>query len=187
MGWRVSKRTTPEQKARDAEYARRRRAEDPEFRTRKAEYDRRRYANLPPEAHALRRERRCRQYAEDPEFRARILEHERRQRESPNNRARDAGSKRSRLYGLTPEQYTALYNSQSGLCAICRRRGGAKGLAVDHCHETGVVRGLLCHKCNIGIGNLGDTSAGLMRAVRYLRQARERQQLAMEIEAGEQS
>jgi hypothetical protein len=39
---------------------------------------------------------------------------------------------------------------------------------VDHCHETGKIRGLLCHSCNTGIGKLGDNLEGLQKAVSYL-------------------
>lgn len=68
-------------------------------------------------------------------------------------------------YGITLEQYTEIYNRQGGACAICRRTGR---LVVDHDHKTKEVRGLLCHRCNVSIGSLGDTVAGLMRAVEYL-------------------
>lgn len=58
-------------------------------------------------------------------------------------------------YGLTLEQYTELLQSQAGVCAICRtpNRDG-KRLAVDHNHETGKIRGLLCQGCNFAIGHL---------------------------------
>ena len=64
-----------------------------------------------------------------------------------------------RQYGLTPEQYEALYNAQRGLCAICGKppypgRGGM--LCVDHDHVTGEIRGLLHRRCNAGLGALGD-------------------------------
>lgn len=87
-------------------------------------------------------------------------------------------ARRSQLwtqYGITPEQYMEMVEAQSGLCAICRRPemdlypdGGPKSLAVDHNHETGVVRGLLCRACNVGIGNLGDDAALVAAAARYL-------------------
>lgn len=54
-----------------------------------------------------------------------------------------------RLYGLTKEEYDILLISQSGRCAIC---GEAKPLVIDHDHETGKVRGLLCRNCNIAVG-----------------------------------
>lgn len=80
-------------------------------------------------------------------------------------------------YGIGQEEYHALYLAQGGGCAICgkaagepTRRGGAqtKALAVDHCHETGIVRGLLCTDCNVGIGLFGDSPARLELAAAYL-------------------
>lgn len=76
-------------------------------------------------------------------------------------------------YGLTPEQYAALFAGQGGLCAICRdaERSGAGRLVVDHDHTTGAVRGLLCRQCNAGIGMLQDSTETLAAAMAYLRAA----------------
>mgnify|MGYP001581916172 CR=1 FL=1 len=79
-------------------------------------------------------------------------------------------------FGLTKEQYEAILARQGGVCAICQRpetktwRGGkkVKHLSVDHRHGSTLVRGLLCHKCNLGIGHLDDDPARLSRALRYL-------------------
>lgn len=72
-------------------------------------------------------------------------------------------------YGLTPKTWNALFESQGRRCAICRiEENGAKRFHVDHCHDTGVVRGILCTKCNIGIGALRDDSDLVMRAFLYL-------------------
>lgn len=53
-----------------------------------------------------------------------------------------------KTYGLTSDQYDALLKRQGGRCAICRARPKSKRLAVDHDHQTGAVRGLLCSRCN---------------------------------------
>lgn len=74
-------------------------------------------------------------------------------------------------YGITEEQYDSIYESQGGVCAICRRaRGtGYRRLAVDHDHRTGEVRGLLCKPCNRDVlGHLRDDREALLRAVEYL-------------------
>lgn len=76
-------------------------------------------------------------------------------------------------YGLTTEKYAAMLASQGGRCAICRGhhahgRRDAKRFTVDHCHVTGAVRGLLCMKCNTGIGMLGDDPGRLRVAIAYL-------------------
>jgi hypothetical protein len=54
-----------------------------------------------------------------------------------------------RKYGLTPETFDALYQTQNGVCKICARQ---VELVVDHDHNTGRVRGLLCRKCNAELG-----------------------------------
>lgn len=83
------------------------------------------------------------------------------------------------------DAYLALLQKQNGKCAICGTKDfGKKAPNVDHCHATGVIRGLLCCSCNRGIGLLkddpelllkaagyllGDTAAGLRKALRYLK------------------
>lgn len=77
-----------------------------------------------------------------------------------------------RKYGLSPEEYDALLVAQDNKCAICeepetssdRRWGGLKRLAVDHCHNTGKIRGLLCSRCNTTLGKL-EESPQLLRAM----------------------
>ena len=74
-------------------------------------------------------------------------------------------------YGIEPEEYDALLTQQDGVCAICGLPERAKGknyLAVDHCHVTGRIRGLLCSNCNHGIGHLKDNRDLLLAAIKYL-------------------
>jgi len=72
-------------------------------------------------------------------------------------------------YGITPEERAALETSQGGLCAICNAPPkDRKALAVDHCHGTGRVRGLLCDRCNMAIGLLDDNAERLAAAIAYL-------------------
>lgn len=75
-----------------------------------------------------------------------------------------------KTYGITGEEYWAIYDAQGGVCYICRRaKGLVKFLSVDHDHSTGEVRGLLCTKCNRDIlGHLRDDVLALLRAIRYL-------------------
>jgi hypothetical protein len=73
-------------------------------------------------------------------------------------------------YGMTVDDYLMLLAQQGGCCAICRQAPIQRRLVIDHDHETGQVRGLLCSGCNVGLGNLGDTLAGLQRAVAYLQE-----------------
>jgi hypothetical protein len=84
-------------------------------------------------------------------------------------------------YGLTVADYDALLKRQGGVCAICGkdepnahgRTGKQFRLAVDHCHDTGQVRGLLCQKCNRAIGLLGDDPVLMRKAISYLLRARQ--------------
>jgi hypothetical protein len=72
-------------------------------------------------------------------------------------------------FGLSREEYSALLEKQGGACALCGKpKPPQRRLLVDHCHETGKVRGLLCIGCNTAIGQLGDNVAGLTKAIEYL-------------------
>jgi len=78
-------------------------------------------------------------------------------------------------YGMTPEQYGAMFEACGGLCAICGkpetrtgRTGSILALAVDHDHDTGAVRGLLCATCNTAVGLLNDDPQLLAAATAYL-------------------
>lgn len=92
-----------------------------------------------------------------------------RERKRSQSRARH-GSHILETYGITSEEYEAIYKAQGGRCAICRRATGARRrLAVDHDHETLLVRGLLCKTCNYKIlGHLRDDPEALRRAIDYL-------------------
>ena len=71
-------------------------------------------------------------------------------------------------YGITEEVYDRILAYQNGACAICLRVVDYM-LHVDHNHDTGEVRGLLCRGCNSGMGMLGDNVDRLQRAIEYLR------------------
>lgn len=76
-------------------------------------------------------------------------------------------------YNLTEAEYAEMLERQKGVCAICFRHQRYQHLAVDHCHKTGVVRGLLCVMCNRGLGRFFDSPVRLRRAAEYLDQAKE--------------
>jgi hypothetical protein len=80
-----------------------------------------------------------------------------------------------RRFGMSVDEYLALLESQDGKCAICGElpKDGKRRFAVDHCHKTLVVRGLLCMSCNIGIGQFYDRTDLLLSAVAYLETPRE--------------
>jgi hypothetical protein len=76
-------------------------------------------------------------------------------------------------YSMTPEQYNSMLEKQEHKCAICKiesssMTGKKKHLCIDHSHKTGMVRGLLCDKCNRGIGLLNDNIITIKSAIDYL-------------------
>jgi hypothetical protein len=84
-------------------------------------------------------------------------------------REKAPGYMRQYLYGITPEEYDALFASQGYRCAIC---GGdtpnAKGWHLDHDHSSKAIRGVLCGPCNNGLGNFRDDPAILRAAAEYV-------------------
>jgi hypothetical protein len=130
---------------------------------------------------ARKRER----YANDPDFRARCQKRSKAysaanfaarvayNREwNRKNPGRKAASHRKVTYGLSPEQYEDLFMSQGYKCLICGTdspKSKKSPWHVDHCHTTGRVRGILCHRCNAGLGNFSDNIANLQAAIKYLR------------------
>lgn len=91
----------------------------------------------------------------------------------PYKEARTASCWQKR-YGITAEEYQAMFDKQAGVCAICGnaettvQRGVIARLSVDHDHVTGKVRGLLCQQCNHGLGHFKDNTEILSNAIDYL-------------------
>ena len=73
-----------------------------------------------------------------------------------------------REYNSTPNEYKMLFENQGGCCAICGSRPEKKILSVDHNHDTGKVRGLLCNPCNMAIGNAKENPLILYNMIKYL-------------------
>lgn len=79
-------------------------------------------------------------------------------------------------YGISLNDYNKMFKDQNGLCLICEQPETSidhkyktrKSLCVDHCHETGKIRGLLCQRCNSGIGQLKHDKKRLSKAIDYL-------------------
>lgn len=95
-----------------------------------------------------------------------------RQKNIDKVRGNERRSKMKRLYGVSLEEYNAMLVAQGHRCGIC---GGTKPgvrikyFSVDHCHTTGKVRGLLCERCNRGVGHFSDNVGHLRRAIKYLK------------------
>ena len=174
------------------ERARKRYADDPEYRRRRIASARAYQKSHKEEIGERRRYRR----RTDPAFRQRLLAsahayweshkeeiRERRRRKrlaDPAPRKKrappDPADQRRRrlklLYGISPEEYDAMLAHQGGVCAICKRAPqDGKMLCVDHCHLTGVVRGLLCSNCNSALAFFREEPDALRAAIAYLRRA----------------
>lgn len=73
-----------------------------------------------------------------------------------------------RKFDLPLGWYSATLAQQGGVCAICESHQPERALVVDHCHVSGRVRGLLCTKCNLGLGIFRDSAEIMGRAIRYV-------------------
>jgi hypothetical protein len=102
-----------------------------------------------PEFAQRHRARQRQNYRENRE--AKIAYVKKWQRDNPNKLKQYA---LKRLYGLTPEQYQAMLEAQGGTCAICDEQ--MRRPHIDHDHQTGQVRALLCARCNTGLALLED-------------------------------
>jgi DNA-directed RNA polymerase subunit RPC12/RpoP len=76
--------------------------------------------------------------------------------------------RRQRTYGISKEEYMSIIEGQEYKCAICKEQINTSA-AVDHCHNTQKIRGILCRECNAGIGLLKDDQSILLNAIEYLK------------------
>jgi len=89
------------------------------------------------------------------------------QRDNPNTKR---NYRLKRKFGISLDEYNELLEAQANSCAICNIHESYRpnNLAVDHNHDTGEVRGLLCHHCNSALGLFQDSSDILLHAANYL-------------------
>ena len=87
------------------------------------------------------------------------------------DRRREVNWRKFGIKGATVEKYNQLLEDQNYCCKICGRHVTEfkKNLHLDHNHKTGEIRGLLCGKCNLGLGNLDDNIGILEKAIKYLK------------------
>jgi len=106
------------------------------------------------------------EYRKSEEYQQREKQY--RQKDSYKNRRKNKDYQNK--YGITLKDYDSMLHSQNGCCKICgiHHTKVHFGLVVDHNHKNGEVRGLLCGKCNTGIGNLQDSIEILQKAITYL-------------------
>jgi len=75
---------------------------------------------------------------------------------------------RKKNFGISEEQYEQMLVDQNNQCGICKKEIGWEA-AVDHCHSTGKIRGLLCRKCNLGLGGFKDNIETIRKAIEYVK------------------
>jgi Recombination endonuclease VII len=153
----------------------RRQREDPVKAAEMNAYNRSHYHSQPVEKRAQKHRRgnevKKARRAVEPEFVERL---KRQNREySAKHPVIGRNCKLKKTYGITVAEFDKILAAQGGRCAVCRTDdpGGRGHFHVDHCHQTGAVRGVLCHRCNTGIGLLGDNLGSLLAAVEYLSEA----------------
>lgn len=95
----------------------------------------------------------------------------RKKHSNPYDYKKDKNNKLKKAYGITYDEYLILLEGQEGCCAICGTSdmGKRKAFSVDHNHDTGKIRGLLCNYCNTGIGGLQDDVNLLKKSIEYLK------------------
>ncbi len=95
---------------------------------------------------------------------ARIAAERKRYNDSPTARTKYLKYK----YGVTHDDYEKKKKMQGNVCAICGREQGYKRLAVDHNHATNQIRGLLCERCNLGLGSFKEDVESMAKAITYI-------------------
>jgi hypothetical protein len=106
-----------------------------------------------------------------PEVAAKKKEYQNANKEKHKVLNTDARLKRE--YGIDLNRYNQMFEEQNGCCKICNQHQSnfSRAFAVDHCHATGKVRGLLCFKCNTALGKFNDDITLLKNAIKYLKNA----------------
>jgi len=111
------------------------------------------------------RERALRWKRDNPE---RYQRRQKAYKDSGRKRVADRKSHLKRTFGLNEADYDRILAQQGGGCAICGRLPGSRNLHIDHDHESGEVRGLLCFACNVAIGHLRDDPMIASKLIGYL-------------------
>ncbi len=105
------------------------------------------------------------------DVKARKIEWEREYRKSPEYAQRKFGYRIKAKYNLSLEEYDDICEKQGGVCAICGEFNiNGNRLVIDHDHQTGKVRGLLCGSCNCGIGYLKESATIMKKAMKYIKE-----------------
>lgn len=130
------------------------------------------YVTCKPCASEQRKASRLRRIAADPEGQAEMRRgYVRAYKQRHPDRVKNSDRNRMyrKKYGMTVAQYEQMVESQGGVCAVCQKPETRRALAVDHNHETGATRSLLCSNCNTAIGLLQDSAELADSVASYLR------------------
>lgn len=123
----------------------------------------------------------CNRYSRErpksPDEKAKRIAHARVYLKTPQGKRVDSGKQLRKNYGMSVEDWARMFEAQGGRCAVCGKEmdpnaPSRKGPAVDHCHKTGKVRGLLHRKCNSLLGMVDDDIETLLSAALYLERHR---------------
>jgi hypothetical protein len=134
-------------------------------------YARNKYQNDPATRERVQRKAREHWHRTQREYTSEQLESRKRaqRKRYARNPDRFASHSLKTAFGITLSDYNRMLLSQGGVCAICAGENQVPiRFAVDHCHATQVVRGLLCKNCNTGLGLFNDDVGKLHAAIRYL-------------------
>ena len=100
-------------------------------------------------------------YRNDPKYRALILN---------RDKVKARNERLLRVYGISAAEYDVIFTNQRGQCKICGEKAKTKRLSIDHDHDTGRIRGLLCNNCNAAVGFLKDDPKLARNIIKYLGQ-----------------
>jgi len=106
---------------------------------------------------------------QDPEFKANRKKYMDEYSRRPESKRKQKNYNLMRCYGITIDEYETMMSRQGGVCACCGgKEWGPKGPGVDHNHETGKIRGILCGWCNCAAGYLGDNPGRIRMLADYI-------------------
>lgn len=104
---------------------------------------------------------------------ASIVRNERYNKNKDKEKNQSYNNRIKRIYGITKDEYDIMYSKQNGKCAICNsdkvNRNKTDKFCIDHCHNSGKVRGLLCHNCNVLLGKLSDNIELCEKIIYYIK------------------
>lgn len=109
-------------------------------------------------------------YHSNPEYRARVLAQSRERKKRLRLASDFYTDRKLSQYGITISEFNLLLEVQANKCATCLREGADKNpLCIDHDHESGKVRGLLCRNCNLALGLLRDDQIAISNLLEYIK------------------